>query len=93
MTSMPLFITDNNVLPCSHSRVNDDCFICDVLFPPDRVFSILSKLEPRTSGGPDGLSALFFLKCCRSTSYSYITTVQNIIRVVDIAYYLEVRYC
>jgi len=21
----------------SHSRINDDCFICDVLFPPDRV--------------------------------------------------------
>jgi len=44
-----VFITDNNVLPYSHSRVNDDCFICDVLFPPDRVFSLLTKLKPRTS--------------------------------------------
>jgi len=40
-------------------RVNDDCFICDVHFPPDRVFSLLTKLNPRTSGGPDGLSAMF----------------------------------
>jgi len=54
-----VFITDNNVLPYCHSRVNDDCFICDVLFPPDRVFSLLTKFKPRTSGGPDGLSALF----------------------------------
>jgi len=85
-----VFITNNNVLPYSHSRVNDDCFICDVLFPPDRVFSLLTKLKPRT---PDGLSAMFSKKCCWITSNSSITTVQNIIRVVDIAYYLQVRYC
>jgi len=34
-----------------------------------------------------------FKKCCWFTSYSSIATVQNIIRVLDIAYYLEVRYC
>jgi len=55
-----VFISDNNVLPYSHSRVNDDCFICDVPFFPDRVFSLLTKLKPSTSGGPGGLSAICF---------------------------------
>jgi len=47
-----VFISDNNVLSYSHSRINDDCFICDVFLPPDRVFSLLTKLKPRASGGP-----------------------------------------
>jgi len=54
-----VFITDNNVLPYSHSRVNYDCFICNVLFPPDRVLSLPIKLKTRTSEGPNGPSAMF----------------------------------
>jgi len=41
-----IFITDNNVLPYSHSRVNDDCFICDVFLNVS--FSLL-QISPSTN--------------------------------------------
>jgi len=88
-----VFITDNNVLPYSHSRVNDDCFICDVFFPTDRVFSLLTKLKPRTSGGPDGLSALFLNNVAGSLAIPLSLLFRTSYELSTIAYYLEVRYC
>jgi len=52
-----VFTTDNNTLPQFSSRVNADLNHVD--FSPSVIFKHLNSLKPKTSGGPDGLTALF----------------------------------
>lgn len=54
-----VFVSDNNILPDFACRVGDESELSDMQFSPDIVFKHLSKLKPKTGGGPDGLAAVF----------------------------------
>jgi len=53
-----VFVSDNNILPVFAPRVPNDCELSSVTFTPDVVYKHLSKLNPKSGGGPDGLSAV-----------------------------------
>ena len=64
-----VFVTDNMILPNFGRRVADSSELGDVSFPPDAVYKILNQLKPKSSGGPDGLTALFLKNVAGSLAY------------------------
>jgi len=64
-----VFINDNNEFPAFDKRVDDDCSLSHVTFSPDVVFKHLTKLKPKSSGGPDGLTSLFLKNVAGSLAY------------------------
>jgi len=64
-----VFTQDNDSLPDFPQRVGENIELHNVQFGADIVFKHLSKLKPNSSGGPDGLPALFLKNLAPSLSF------------------------
>ena len=53
-----VFVSDNNILPVFQRRVPNDCELSSITFTPEDVYKNLSKLNPKSGGGPDGLASV-----------------------------------
>ena len=56
-----VFVPDNNILPVFPRRVPDDCELSNIAFTPDVIFKHLMELNPKSGGGPDGLTSVLLM--------------------------------
>ncbi len=63
-----MYSVDNGIIPEFPARISDDVEINSIDFNRSTVYRHLRKLKPKTSSGPDGLSAAFLRNLAPSLS-------------------------